>query len=40
MQSFAVVTQRIHSHAFDDGNPLAERNTRWAIVLTATTMVV
>ena len=40
MQSFAVVTQRIHSHAFDDGNPLAERNTRWAIVLTAITMVV
>ncbi len=29
-----------HSHVFDDGNPLAERNTRWAVLLTAITMVV
>jgi len=29
-----------HSHIFDDGNPLAERNTRWAVWLTAITMVV
>lgn len=29
-----------HSHVFDDGNPLAERNTRWAVWLTAITMVV
>jgi len=29
-----------HSHIFDDGNPLAERNTRWAVWLTAMTMVV
>lgn len=28
-----------HIEAFDTGNPLAERNTRWAIVLTAVTMV-
>lgn len=40
MQSASPVTTRHHSHAFDDGNPLAERNTRWAIVLTAITMVV
>ena len=29
-----------HSHIFDDGNPLAERNTRWAVWLTAIAMVV
>lgn len=29
-----------HSHAFDEGNPLAERNTLWAVVLTAAMMVV
>ena len=29
-----------HSHIFDDGNPLAERHTRWAVWLTAITMVV
>lgn len=29
-----------HSHVFDEGNPLAERNTRIAVVLTAVTMVV
>jgi cation diffusion facilitator family transporter len=28
-----------HSHVFDEGNPLAERNTRWAVVLTAIMMV-
>jgi len=28
-----------HSHVFDDGNPLAERNIRWAVVLTAVMMV-
>ena len=28
-----------HSHIFDEGNPLAERNTRWAVVLTALMMV-
>tara|TARA_R110002110_G_C13470525_1_gene720998 strand:- start:117810 stop:118775 length:966 start_codon:yes stop_codon:yes gene_type:complete len=40
MQSGTSGVTRQHSHAFDDGNPLAERNTRWAIALTATTMVV
>jgi len=29
-----------HIEVFDTGNPLAERNTRWAIVLTAITMIV
>lgn len=28
-----------HSHVFDEGNPLAERNTKWAVVLTASMMV-
>ena len=28
-----------HSHVFDEGNPLAERNTRWVVVLTALMMV-
>ncbi|CAI0977168.1 CDF family Co(II)/Ni(II) efflux transporter DmeF [Serratia quinivorans] len=31
---------REHSHVFDDGNPLAERNTRWAVILTASMMVI
>ncbi|VCZ02388.1 CDF family iron/cobalt efflux transporter AitP [Pseudomonas aeruginosa] len=28
-----------HSHRFDQGNPLAERNTRWTVLLTACMMV-
>ena len=28
-----------HSHVFDNGNPLGERKTRWAVVLTAAMMV-
>jgi len=28
-----------HSHVFDEGNPLAEKNTRWAVILTALMMV-
>lgn len=28
-----------HSHVFDEGNPLAERNTRWAMLLTLLMMV-
>jgi cation diffusion facilitator family transporter len=28
-----------HTHVFDAGNPLAERNTRWAVLLTALMMV-
>jgi cation diffusion facilitator family transporter len=39
MQDPAVVESRQHSHVFDQGNPLAERNTRWVLWLTATTMV-
>ena len=31
--------ERRHVHLFDEGNPLAERNTRWAVVLTALMMV-
>jgi cation diffusion facilitator family transporter len=30
---------RIHDHVFDEGNPLAERNTRWAVLLTIVMMV-
>lgn len=30
---------RYHDHVFDEGNPLAERNTRWAVMLTAIMMV-
>ncbi|MFE8032454.1 CDF family Co(II)/Ni(II) efflux transporter DmeF [Thiohalocapsa marina] len=29
-----------HTHVFDEGNPLAERNTRWVVWLTATVMMV
>ncbi len=29
-----------HDHVFDEGNPLAERNTRWVVILTAAMMVV
>ena len=29
-----------HSHAFNEGNPLAERRTLWALILTSTMMVV
>ena len=32
-------TQRIHNHVFDQGNPLAERNTRWAVLLTVVMMI-
>ncbi len=31
--------QRVHSHHFDEGNPIAERNTRLAVILTAVMMV-
>jgi cation diffusion facilitator family transporter len=39
MQSSASVDRWCHSHVFNEGNPLAERNTRWAVILTAVTMV-
>lgn len=40
MTLHAAATARSHSHRFDDGNPLAERNTRRALLLTAVMMVV
>ncbi len=39
MQSSSVESWT-HSHIFDEGNPLAERNTKWVVVLTAIMMVV
>jgi cation diffusion facilitator family transporter len=39
MQTFLPPEDRRHSHVFDEANPLAERNTRWAVVLTALMMV-
>ena len=39
MQDSAALENRQHSHVFDEGNPLAERNTRWVVWLTATMMV-
>lgn len=35
----ASVEDLLHSHTFDSGNPAAERNTRWAVALTAVVMV-
>ena len=40
MTSHAPALHREHSHVFDDGNPLAERNTRWAVILTAGMMAI
>jgi cation diffusion facilitator family transporter len=40
MQSSFSLENWRHSHVFDEGNPLAERNTRWAVVLTTVMMVV
>ncbi len=39
MQTTISVEKWRHSHVFDEGNPLAERNTCWAAVLTAAMMV-
>jgi len=39
MQSSTATDGWRHSHVFNEGNPLAERNTRWAVVLTAVMMV-
>ncbi|GAB3092527.1 CDF family Co(II)/Ni(II) efflux transporter DmeF [Aestuariicella hydrocarbonica] len=35
----AFADQWRHHHVFDQGNPLAERNTRWAVILTSVMMV-
>ena len=40
MQTSTPLGDGQHSHIFDEGNPLAERNTLWAVVLTAVMMVV
>jgi len=40
MPSTLTAAQLDHTHVFDEGNPLAERHTRWAVVLTAFMMVV
>nr|WP_295383209.1 CDF family Co(II)/Ni(II) efflux transporter DmeF [Pseudoxanthomonas sp.] len=40
MSLLAAAASRRHDHVFDDGNPLAERNTRRAVLLTAAMMVV
>lgn len=40
MQAATIPHPRKHSHAFDGGNPLAERNTLWAVALTALMMVI
>ena len=40
MTLHAAAEQRRHHHVFDEGNPLAERNTRRAVMLTATMMVI
>ena len=40
MESSRFTDNFKHSHIFDEGNPLAERNTRWAVALTALMMVV
>ena len=39
MQDAATLENWQHSHVFDEGNPLAERNTRWVVWLTAVMMV-
>lgn len=39
MQDSATLENWQHSHVFDEGNPLAERNTRWVVWLTASMMV-
>ena len=38
MQSPTLAEEWRHAHVFNEGNPLAERNTRWAVVLTALMM--
>lgn len=40
MQTNSLIVDWEHSHVFDESNPLVERNTLWAVVLTAVMMVV
>jgi cation diffusion facilitator family transporter len=39
MSSSTFFNNRQHNHIFDEGNPLAERNTRWAVALTVVMMI-
>ncbi len=39
MQNLPSTDSWEHSHVFDEGNPLAERNTRWVVIITAIMMV-
>ncbi|MEW6234491.1 MAG: CDF family Co(II)/Ni(II) efflux transporter DmeF [Candidatus Omnitrophota bacterium] len=39
MQISASINDWRHTHAFDEGNPLAERNARWAVALTTVMMI-
>lgn len=39
MTTSASLAPHPHTHVFDEGNPLAERNTRWALLLTVVMMV-
>ena len=39
MQTTTHPQNREHTHVFDEGNPLAERNTRWALILTILMMI-
>ena len=38
MQTATYTRNWEHTHVFDEGNPLAERNTRWALALTVVMM--
>ncbi|WP_121525257.1 CDF family Co(II)/Ni(II) efflux transporter DmeF [Gibbsiella quercinecans] len=40
MPSSTLTVRPQHNHTFDDGNPLAEKHTRWAAILTAAMMVI
>jgi len=39
MKSLSSTERWSHTHTFDDGNPIAERNTRYAVILTLVMMV-
>jgi len=39
MQPLTSIEDWRHSHVFDEGNPLAERNTKWTVILTAVVMI-
>jgi cation diffusion facilitator family transporter len=39
MQPLTTIEDWRHSHVFDEGNPLAERNTKWTVILTVVVMI-